>query len=160
MLAGICAAPRWADAVAGGRPYRSVVALQDAAASALLAEDLDDALTGHPRIGDRTADGRSGAEHARVREAGDEVLVALARGNAEYERRFGLVYLVCAAGHSAEALLATLRARLDHDPETERTVALDQLAAINRRRLADLLTGRAARGTGRPGPGSGRGGDR
>ncbi len=76
--------------------------------------------------------------------AGDDVRAALAAGNAEYERRFGHVYLVCAAGRSAEDLLATLHERLDHDPSTERAVALRELAAINRLRLAGLVREGAA----------------
>lgn len=138
-LLAVCAAPRWVSAVVGGRPYGSVAALQDAAGAALGDGDLDDAMAGHPRIGDRGAGGRSGAEQSRVSAAGDDVRAALAAGNAEYERRFGHVYLVCAAGRSAEDLLATLHARLGNDPAAERTVALGELAAINRLRLAALV---------------------
>lgn len=138
-LLAVCAAPRWASAVVGGRPYGSVAALQDAAGAALQDRDLDDAMAGHPRIGDRAAGGRSGAEQSRVSAAGDGVRAALAAGNAEYERRFGHVYLVCAAGRSAEDLLATLRDRLGNDPAAERAVALGELVAINRLRLAALV---------------------
>lgn len=143
-LRTVCAAPRWAAQVAAGRPYGSVAALQDAAAAALDARDLEAALAGHPRIGDPRAGARSAAEQARVASAADEVRAALAAGNAEYERRFGHVYLVCAAGRSAEDLLATLRARLAHDATTERRVVLAELAAINRLRLAGLVREGAA----------------
>lgn len=138
-LHGVCAAPRWAEKVAAGRPYGSVGALQDAAGTALDVDDLDAAMAGHPRIGDRSATGRSGAEQAGVTGSGDDVLAALEAGNADYERRFGHVYLVCAAGRSARDLLATLHGRLRNDPATERAVALGELAAINRLRLAGLV---------------------
>lgn len=143
-LLAVCAAPRWASAVAAGRPYGSVAALQAAAGAALQEGDLDDAMSGHPRIGDRGAGGRSSTEQSRVGAGGDDVRAALADGNAEYERRFGHVYLVCAAGRSAEDLLATLRTRLGNDPATERAVALAELVAINRLRLAALVREGAA----------------
>ncbi|MBO0841125.1 MAG: hypothetical protein J2O49_09935, partial [Sciscionella sp.] len=54
-------------------------------------------------------------------------------------RRFGHVYLVCATGRSASELLAICRGRLANDPATERRVVVDELAKINRLRLAKLL---------------------
>ena len=140
-LLACCAAPRWAAQVAAGRPYASVEDLQDAAAAALTDADLDAAMAGHPRIGDRAAGGASGREQAAVSGAGADVRDALAEGNREYEARFGHVYLVCASGRSAEDLLATLRSRLGNDPATERATALAELAAINRLRLGALVAG-------------------
>jgi 2-oxo-4-hydroxy-4-carboxy-5-ureidoimidazoline decarboxylase len=125
--------------VAAGRPYRSAEALQAAAAAALTGDDLDEAMAGHPRIGDRSAGGQSRREQGAVATAGADVLTALAEGNREYEERFGHVYLVCASGRSADDLLATLRARLRNDPATERAVALRELEAINRLRIARLV---------------------
>jgi 2-oxo-4-hydroxy-4-carboxy-5-ureidoimidazoline decarboxylase len=138
-LLTVCTAPRWARAVAAGRPYRSVEALQAAAAAALTDADLDEAMAGHPRIGDRTGGGQSRREQSAVAAAEADVLTALAEGNREYEERFGHVYLVRASGRSADDLLATLRARLRNDPATERSVALGELAAINRLRIARLF---------------------
>jgi 2-oxo-4-hydroxy-4-carboxy-5-ureidoimidazoline decarboxylase len=138
-LLACCAAPRWAGAVAAGRPYASTDALHAAAESALTDADVADGLAGHPRIGERTADPRSSAEQSRVAGAPLEVLDGLAAGNVEYERRFGHVYLVCASGRSAEELLAVLGTRLTHDPATERAVVHAELAAINRLRLDRLL---------------------
>ena len=144
-LLACCAAPRWAGEVAAGRPYPSTGALHEAAEAALTDADVADGLAGHPRIGERTADPGSSAEQSRVSGAPPEVLEALAAGNAEYERRFGHVYLVCASGRSAEDLLAVLRARLTHDPATERAVVRAELAAINRLRLDRLAEAVSAR---------------
>ncbi|OZM81482.1 2-oxo-4-hydroxy-4-carboxy-5-ureidoimidazoline decarboxylase [Pseudonocardia sp. MH-G8] len=138
-LLGVCRAPRWARQVAAGRPYRSTGALQEAAAAALTDADLDEALAGHPRIGDRAAAGASRREQSAVATAAADVRTALAEGNRAYEERFGHVYLVCAAGRSADDLLATLHARLGNDPATERAVALRELAAINRLRIERLV---------------------
>lgn len=73
--------------------------------------------------------------------ASDDVRAQLAAANAEYERRFGQVYLVCASGRSADDLLAICRSRLGNDPTSERGVVLDELAKINRLRLTKLLRG-------------------
>ena len=97
-------------------------------------------LAGHPRIGDRNASGTAGHEQAAVADAGADVHAALAQGNAAYEARFGHVYLVCASGRSAEDLLATLHARLTNDASTERAVALGELTAINRIRIAGMVS--------------------
>jgi 2-oxo-4-hydroxy-4-carboxy-5-ureidoimidazoline decarboxylase len=138
-LRQVCAVPRWAREVAAGRPYASVADLQFVAEAALADADLDQAMAGHPRIGDRDAGGASRREQSGVAGAEPSVLAALADGNRAYEERFGHVYLVCATGRSARELLDILRARLGNDPATERAVALAELAAINRLRLARLF---------------------
>jgi 2-oxo-4-hydroxy-4-carboxy-5-ureidoimidazoline decarboxylase len=143
-LLAVCAAPRWAAAVASEGPYTTLDALLSAAERALTDADLDAAMAGHPRIGDREAGGRSRREQSAVGSAASDVLDALAAGNRAYEERFGHVYLVCASGRSAEDLLATLHTRLGNDPATERAVALAELAAINRIRLTQLVTNEVA----------------
>jgi 2-oxo-4-hydroxy-4-carboxy-5-ureidoimidazoline decarboxylase len=125
--------------VAASRPYRDLPGLQAAAETALTDADLDEAMAGHPRIGDRTAGGASRREQSGVAGADPAVLAALADGNRAYEERFGHVYLVCATGRSAQQLLDVLRARLGNDPATERAVALGELAAINRLRIARMF---------------------
>jgi 2-oxo-4-hydroxy-4-carboxy-5-ureidoimidazoline decarboxylase len=135
LLREVCSASRWAREVAAGRPYGGLAELQRAAAAALTDEDLEAALAGHPRIGDRSARGTARREQGAVATASSQVLDALTEGNRAYEERFGHVYLVCASGRDAEDLLATLRSRLDNDPTTERRVSLGELAAINRLRL-------------------------
>lgn len=152
-LRSCCAAEAWVQDMLAGRPYRSEAALfaaSDRATAELDDRGLEQALAGHPRIGDAApahgGDGRSSAwsrgEQAGVATADADVLGELAAANAAYEQRFGHVYLVCASGRSADELLAVCRARLDNDPETERGVVLEELAKINRLRLGKLLEGR------------------
>jgi 2-oxo-4-hydroxy-4-carboxy-5-ureidoimidazoline decarboxylase len=138
-LRQVCAVPRWAREVAAARPHAAVAALQAAAEAALTDADLDEALAGHPRIGDRSAAGASRREQSGVAGADPGVLAALADANRAYEERFGHVYLVCASGRCAEELLEVLRGRLGNDPATERAVALGELRAINRLRIARLF---------------------
>ena len=100
--------------------------------------DLDEAMAGHPRIGERPVAGsESSREQAGV--SGDEVRAALARGNRTYEDRFGHVYLVAASGRTGEELLDILRSRLLNDRDTERRVVREELGRINRLRLTRLV---------------------
>jgi 2-oxo-4-hydroxy-4-carboxy-5-ureidoimidazoline decarboxylase len=140
-----CSSPHWAATMSAGRPYAdddAVYAAGDAALAELSDSDISDALAGHARIGAKVTG--SGGEWSRKEQAGmssasDEVARAMADGNAAYEARFGQVYLICAAGKSADELLAALQARLGNDPATERAVVRTELAKINRLRLAKLL---------------------
>ncbi|WP_378734376.1 2-oxo-4-hydroxy-4-carboxy-5-ureidoimidazoline decarboxylase [Nocardia brasiliensis] len=137
-----CSSPAWARALVAGRPYATVDAVLDAA-DAVLAElpesEIDRALAGHPRIGERPDTAASAREQAGVADAQDAVRSALAEGNRAYEERFGHIYLVCASGRSGSELLAILEARLGNDRETERRVMRTELAKINRLRLRALL---------------------
>jgi 2-oxo-4-hydroxy-4-carboxy-5-ureidoimidazoline decarboxylase len=140
-----CAAMSWVDRIIAGRPYQDEAALlaaSDAATAALDGTGLDEALAGHPRIGERAAAGHgawSRQEQSGVAGAGADVRAELADANAAYEQKFGQVYLVCATGKSAEELLVVCRSRLTNDPDTERAVVRSELASINRLRLAKLL---------------------
>ena len=56
VLLGCLSVPRWADDVLAGQPYDdqdALIAAADAAARGLTDEELDQALSGHPRIGER-----------------------------------------------------------------------------------------------------------
>ncbi|WP_433659960.1 2-oxo-4-hydroxy-4-carboxy-5-ureidoimidazoline decarboxylase [Nocardia sp. CA-128927] len=141
-LLACCSSPEWARALVAGRPYPTVDALLEAADTVLagLSEaEIDQALAGHPRIGERPDTAASAREQAGVATAADAVRSALADGNRAYEARFGHIYLVCASGRSGSELLAILEARLDNDAETERRVMRTELAKINRIRLRALL---------------------
>ena len=66
-------------------------------------DEVAAALAAHPRIGERAAGDSAEAassrrEQSAVTRAGDEVKQALADGNRAYERRFGHVFLIRAAG--------------------------------------------------------------
>lgn len=141
-LVACCSSPEWARQVARARPYRTVDALVGAADAALAGLDdgeVDAALAGHPRIGDRSGHPSSQREQAAVAAADADVLAALAAGNREYEERFHHVYLVCADGRPAAELLAVLRKRLGNEPDEERRLLRGELARINAIRLRRLV---------------------
>jgi 2-oxo-4-hydroxy-4-carboxy-5-ureidoimidazoline decarboxylase len=146
-LRDCCAALAWGNCIVAGRPYADEDELYDASDKATAELDdagLAEALAGHPRIGD-PPDGAHSAwsrqEQSGVSDAGGDVRGQLAQANAEYEARFGQVYLVCATGKSATELLAICRSRLGNDPSVEQAVVRDELAKINRLRLGRLLHG-------------------
>jgi 2-oxo-4-hydroxy-4-carboxy-5-ureidoimidazoline decarboxylase len=97
-------------------------------------DDVRAALTGHPRIGERTG-GWSGEEQSGV----DSADRRLALGNSEYEDKFGHIYLVCATGRDADGLLADLRSRLANKPADELRVVRAELAKITALRLARVV---------------------
>ena len=141
QLLSCLSVPRWADNVLAGEPYAdgaAAVARADEAARVLTDEELDQALSGHPRIGERGG-AQSQREQAGVDPATGDTAARLAAGNAAYEERFGRVFLIRAAGRDAEAILAELDRRLGNDDETERTETVDNLRQIALLRLEALL---------------------
>jgi 2-oxo-4-hydroxy-4-carboxy-5-ureidoimidazoline decarboxylase len=142
-LRACCAADAWLARITAARPLPSVKALLDLSDEAVLALDdaaLDQALAAHARIGERrlgstTEDRWSRTEQAGALDAGATTAERLAAGNRAYEERFGHVFLIRAAGRSAEEMLAALDERLRNDPQTERDVVRRELAQIVRLRL-------------------------
>ena len=66
---------------------------------------------------------------------------AVAEGNRAYEAKFGFLYLVCAAGRSADELLGTLEARLTRTRAEEMRTAAEEQAKILRLRIRRWLEG-------------------
>ena len=149
QLLACCSSPVWADRMAAGRPYssaRDAVRQSGAIVAILTLPELEAALAGHPRIGERSAEAGQSADWSRSEQSGtstadEPTRRALADFNLEYERRFGHVYLVAASGRSAAELLAILRARLRNSPPTEWRVVRTELQKINELRLVKMLAG-------------------
>jgi 2-oxo-4-hydroxy-4-carboxy-5-ureidoimidazoline decarboxylase len=104
------------------------------------------ALAAHPRIGDRV-EGSSAEAAASRREqsamgtADDGLRTAMLEGNRAYQERFGTVFLIRAAGRSAEEMLAELQRRLGNSPEEERAEVVEQLAQITGLRVTGVIGG-------------------
>jgi 2-oxo-4-hydroxy-4-carboxy-5-ureidoimidazoline decarboxylase len=139
-----CASTAFAKAVADGRPYPDAAALLaavDAVFETLTWDDIAESMNGHPRIGDRAAQGgMSAAEQSGAAAATDEVKQGLADGNLAYEQRFGHIFLICASGLSGQEMLTRLRARLKNDEDAERGVVRAELLKITRLRITKLLS--------------------
>jgi OHCU decarboxylase len=144
-----CGARTWAREITAGRPYPDVEALltvSDRVWWRLAPDDWLEAFAQHPRIGERVTtrvasnDGRwSEAEQARAQQGAASVLGELASTNAQYEDRFGHVFLICATGKSAEEILANARSRLQNSPERELRVAAEEQRRITHLRVRKLL---------------------
>lgn len=137
---------RWVNAVVDGRPYSDVetaVAVARSAADPFTEDELTTALSHHPRIGERASGSTAEASMSRAEQsavsADADVQDRLVEGNRAYEKRFGHVFLIRAAGRSSEEILAALEERLTNDPETEKAIMADQLREIAVLRLQGVF---------------------
>lgn len=139
-----CASRRWVVEIVDGRPYGTLPALvteSDEALADLDWADVSEALSAHPRIGDRVAGASAEAAWSRGEQSGTADLDAdlaqrLVAVNREYEKRFGHVFLICASGLTAAQMIEAAQDRLPNDPQTERAVVAAELRKIVRLRLA------------------------
>jgi len=141
VLLGCLSVPRWADDVLAGQPYDdqdALIAAADAAARELSDAELDEALSGHPRIGERGG-AQSRREQSGVDPTAGDTAARLKAGNAAYEERFDRVFLIRAAGRNAEEILSHLERRLGNDDATERAETVDNLRQIALLRLKASL---------------------
>ena len=109
--------------------------------------DWKEAFTHHPKIGDvesltkkfaSTAQWAAG-EQSGVNIASAETIKALAEGNRLYEEKFGYIFIICAAGLSAEEMLDILQSRLPNKPADEINIAADEQNKITKLRIEKLL---------------------
>ena len=139
-----CASHRWVSELVARRPYVTFDALLSASDQVLDGldwVDIEQALSAHPRIGERatgpaTEAAWSRAEQAGAADLGEEQGRRLLAVNQQYERKFGFVFLVCASGQSAAELIRAAETRLANNPFAERAVVAGELAKIVRLRLA------------------------
>jgi 2-oxo-4-hydroxy-4-carboxy-5-ureidoimidazoline decarboxylase len=140
-LSRCCGSGRWTAAMAARRPFATVDRLLQEADEvwwSLEGGDWLEAFSHHPRIGERAAGWATG-EQSGVEAASQPTLDELSERNHAYERRFGYVFLICAAGKRADEMLSELERRIDNDPATELRVAATEQAKITRLRLEKLL---------------------
>ena len=138
---------RWvADVIAAG-PFSDLDALLEAAsaaASPLAPSEVEEALAHHPRIGEKPADGATGAEHSHREQASHDasdphLAERMAEGNAAYEERFGRIFLIRAVGRSRAEIVAELNRRLTLDDAEELVIVGEQLREIAVLRLTTMF---------------------
>lgn len=146
VLMRCLALPTWVDTVLAGRPYDSreaVMRVASAATADLTADELDQALAGHPRIGERAGVGHDVAfserEQSGVERGDADVAARLRSGNATYEARFGRVFLVRAAGRSSAQILDELDRRLANSADVEMRETVEALGEIAVLRLGQVV---------------------
>lgn len=149
-MRALCGSETWVERMCAGRPFESDHQLREQVESTfdeLADEDWLAAFAHHPKIGDldslkaKYAGNRewSGGEQAGVNAADEATLIALAKGNKEYESRFGYIFIVCASGKSAAEMLRLLKERLDNESSAELKLAAEEQRKITRLRLEKWL---------------------
>ncbi|WP_405997797.1 2-oxo-4-hydroxy-4-carboxy-5-ureidoimidazoline decarboxylase [Streptomyces sp. NBC_00829] len=139
----VCASSAWGSTLLAQRPYATVEALfdaGDAATAELTAEDLAEAMAGHPPIGrPKPGDPTSSREQSGMAGASEELKTEMLELNLSYQDRFGHVFLICATGRTGEQMRDAVRERIGNSPEQERDIVRAELGKINRIRLARLV---------------------
>jgi 2-oxo-4-hydroxy-4-carboxy-5-ureidoimidazoline decarboxylase len=141
-LLDVCASREWAGALLARRPYADtaeLLAASDDAMAELTAEDLAEAMSGHPPIGrPRPGDPSSAREQRGMAGASDSLKEEMLKLNLAYQERFGHVFLICATGLRGEQMRDAARERIANSPEEEREIVRTELTKINRIRLSAL----------------------
>ena len=141
--------PSWSSELVAKRPYASLEEVLTAAQQQTATwswDEIKTALDNHPRIGEKQAQAElseiekdfSHHEQSGIA-ADDDTRLALLKGNLAYEKKYGFIFLIKAAGLSSEDVLHALTSRLLNDPEIEKCIVHQQLAEIALSRLAQEL---------------------
>lgn len=138
----------WSSALLASRPFGSREELLKAAQRLAVDwtdQEVDAALSHHPRIGEKAAGESAEARASRAEQGGlsrDEAAqAAWIEANQEYEDRFDRIFLIRAKGRTPAEMMAQLRQRLDNDDDAEAKVRREQLAEIALLRLEDAVCG-------------------
>ena len=99
------------------------------------------AFTHHPKIGDVNSlkEKFAGKEQASITAATEETINQLAQANAEYENKFGFIFIVCATGKSAAEMLRLLQDRLRNSVDEELNIAMGEQQKITIIRFKKLF---------------------
>lgn len=144
-----CASQIWVRQMLSLRPFADFDAVKDGAQKTWWQRERQDwleAFAAHPKIGTINSLKRkyggvqawAEVEQGGVSEEDGVTLKALAACNAEYEKKFGFIFIVCATGKSAGEMLAILKERLGHTAAEEIMIAAREQLKITLLRLEKL----------------------
>lgn len=150
LLFNCCGSTIWVDKMLAILPVENLVDLLEHADKKWLeCEEKDwlEAFKHHPKIGDIKSLKEkfvatlawASNEQLSVNEASDEVIEALAKGNQDYQNKYGFIFIVCATGKSAKEMLDLLTIRLSNLPEKEIKIAAAEQQKITTIRLGKLF---------------------
>lgn len=142
-----CHSIRWAKNMAGSRPYTSREQLFDTALNyweKSSEDDILEAFSGHPKIGDIDAiknkfASQAQAEQGQVLQTDRSVILKLKQLNDQYERTFGFIFIVCATGKLAEEMLVLLESRVNNSRSEELVNGAREQGKITHIRLSKLI---------------------
>ena len=146
-----CGSAEWARRMTAARPFASEAEMLTTSAEVcglLNRDDWLEAFSAHPKIGETKAAPTqqersakwSAGEQAGMSLADEAVKHDLAAANRSYFEKFGFIFIVCATGKSAAAMLELCRTRLGNDRETEIANASMEQQKITEIRLRKLLS--------------------
>ncbi len=145
-LMDCCGSTQWVSKMMQHFPFSSEKQLVDWSANIWYEQcdetDWRESFTHHPKIGDvkSLTEKFAGKEQAGVAVATAETIQALAKANADYESKFGFIFIVCATGKSATEMLQLLLDRLQNTAEEELHIAMGEQQKISIIRFKKLLT--------------------
>ncbi len=145
-LMDCCASTQWVSKMMQHFPFSSEKQLVDWSSAVWYEQcyetDWRESFAHHPKIGDvkSLTEKFAGKEQAGVAVATDEIIQALAKANADYETKFGFIFIVCATGKSATEMLQLLLDRLQNTVEEELHIAMGEQQKISIIRFKKLLT--------------------
>jgi OHCU decarboxylase len=145
-----CGSSAWAESMTAARPFEDLPALLRIAERVWWSLDEAahrEAFAAHPRIGESseantpaTGDPAwSAGEQRGMAAAGAAITAELAQANRAYFDRHGFIFILCATGLSADAMLAELRARMPRALADELRTAAEEQIKITRLRLRKLM---------------------
>ncbi|MCU1323508.1 MAG: decarboxylase [Acidobacteriaceae bacterium] len=141
-LSTCCGSSLWLEEMLSRRPYANLMELHDAAEQIWQRLDRTDwleAFSRCPRIGDHALGPWSRQEQASVVNALESIKATLRGLNAEYELRFGWIFIISASGKSAEDIQGSLASRTTNSDERELQITSEELAKIMHIRLDKLF---------------------
>ncbi len=145
-LMDCCGSTQWVSKMMQHFPFSSEKQLVDLSSAVWYEQcheaDWRESFTHHPKIGDvkSLTEKFAGKEQAGVAVATAETIQALAKANADYESKFGFIFIVCATGKSANEMLQLLLDRLQNTVEEELHIAMGEQQKISIIRFKKLLT--------------------
>jgi 2-oxo-4-hydroxy-4-carboxy-5-ureidoimidazoline decarboxylase len=145
-----CGSSRWVDKMMAFVPAEDLVELLEDAEEQwgeCNESDWKEAFAHHPKIGDIDSLKRKFAltanwateEQKGIGDANEATIKALAKGNSEYEEKFGYIFIICATGKTAGEMLKVLLDRLKNDPAEEIRIAADEQNKITKLRIEKML---------------------
>lgn len=142
LLLSCCGSREWATRMNAVRPFGTMETLLNAADYEWLRlseVDWMEAFGAHPRIGERTESPVSLREQSAIYSADEKIARAIVTANADYDRRFGFIFLVFATGKTPEQILKLMKDRLMNPREVEIRIAVGEQMKITRLRMRNLI---------------------
>lgn len=138
--------PRWIDEIVTSRPFINLETLFDFADKATKPytnQEINIALGHHLRIGENSYSTKAALsmhEQASLSLDNDRTLSLLIKGNKDYEKKFGRIFLIRVTGRNITEILDLLNQRLQNDPLKENLIVAQELNEIAVLRLKGVLT--------------------